>query len=787
MIRTYMRPTAAYNKLRVARVLQQPVYIYGATGYGKTELVRQYLGNRKYVVFSCAESNWELEKLAAEPSDKKTIVVIEDLHLLINEERRQQVVDLAHRQEIWLLMLSRCKAPAWLAEIFLEQNVLIITEEDLSWDRETIRAYLEQLHIQLEEEKLERLHRESEGNAQAVKQTALRLLEGREIGSELTTDVSKIFSDYLERVVMAQWESEVVDFLLQMSVVDSFTLPLAEMITGNARVSSVLERAMETGNFIKREHDVYYIRPILLQALRNQANKKLGTEELRQYMHHAAVYYELQGQDLMALELYERCGSKSGIRNLLIRNAKQHPGNGHYFEMRRFYFQLEESEIEKNVLLMGGMSMLCSMVMDIEKSEYWYQKLSQACKQERGSLRREIAAQLAYLDISLPHRGSAGLLEILQKIPALMFEHGVHMPELSVTSNLPSTMNGGKDFCHWSKRDRELAATIGKLVERVLGRYGKGLVHAALGESLYEKGEDPYEVLSHLSKAQLETEADGRLEIAFAAVGVQVRLYLSDGNSQTAKELLYSFQTKVEKEQIVQILSNLEALRCRIALYEGDTQTIEAWMEQAPDENKEFDTLDRYRYLTKVRCQIAAGLYKQAFALLEKIKFYAEVNDRRYIRMEVGVLTAIVRSRLGVAWQEDFLQTLREIGSYHFIRIVSEEGAAALELLEKVKRMCAEDEKIEVQWLEKLYTETAKMARRYPVYLGHQFAEIPNFSEMALQILRLQADGLSITKIAEALHMNPRTVKYHAQENYRKLQASNKSEALLAARNLNLL
>lgn len=243
----------------------------------------------------------------------------------------------------------------------------------------------------------------------------------------------------------------------------------------------------------------------------------------------------------------------------------------------------------------------------------------------------------------------------------------------------------------------------------------------------------------------------------------------------------------MEKEQIVQILSNLEALRCRIALYEGDTQTIEAWMEQAPDENKEFDTLDRYRYLTKVRCQIAAGLYKQAFALLEKIKFYAEVNDRRYIRMEVGVLTAIVRSRLGVAWQEDFLQTLREIGSYHFIRIVSEEGAAALELLEKVKRMCAEDEKIEVQWLEKLYTETAKMARRYPVYLGHQFAEIPNFSEMALQILRLQADGLSITKIAEALHMNPRTVKYHAQENYRKLQASNKSEALLAARNLNLL
>ena len=71
MIRTYMRPTAAYNKLRVARVLQQPVYIYGATGYGKTELVRQYLGNRKYVVFSCAESN--LRKVANKPKTAKPV------------------------------------------------------------------------------------------------------------------------------------------------------------------------------------------------------------------------------------------------------------------------------------------------------------------------------------------------------------------------------------------------------------------------------------------------------------------------------------------------------------------------------------------------------------------------------------------------------------------------------------------------------------------------------------------------------------------------------------------
>ena len=78
-------------------------------------------------------------------------------------------------------------------------------------------------------------------------------------------------------------------------------------------------------------------------------------------------------------------------------------------------------------------------------------------------------------------------------------------------------MNGGKDFCHWSKYDRELAVSAGKLVAGILGRYGKGLVNVALGESLYEKGGDTYEVLSLLTRGEMETLGGGMAEIAFAA------------------------------------------------------------------------------------------------------------------------------------------------------------------------------------------------------------------------------------------------------------------------------
>ena len=68
-------------------------------------------------------------------------------------------------------------------------------------------------------------------------------------------------------------------------------------------------------------------------------------------------------------------------------------------------------------------------------------------------------------------------------------------------------MNGGKDFCEWSKHDREIALSAGKIVCAFLGQYGKGLVNAALAESFFEKGGDPYEVISLVSKAKLEAAA----------------------------------------------------------------------------------------------------------------------------------------------------------------------------------------------------------------------------------------------------------------------------------------
>ena len=101
------------------------------------------------------------------------------------------------------------------------------------------------------------------------------------------------------------------------------------------------------------------------------------------------------------------------------------------------------------------------------------------------------------------------MIDLLKNADLLIHNKKVVLPELSVTSNLPSLMNGGKDFCEWSKWDTELALTIGKPVEFVLEKYGKGLVYLALAESYLEKGKDIFEIFSKAEKGRMDAERGG--------------------------------------------------------------------------------------------------------------------------------------------------------------------------------------------------------------------------------------------------------------------------------------
>ena len=89
------------------------------------------------------------------------------------------------------------------------------------------------------------------------------------------------------------------------------------------------------------------------------------------------------------------------------------------------------------------MSMLQSMLLNEEESERWYQELKLFATEKSGGVKRAAEARLLYLDIALPHRGIISMTDLLKHAGLLIAERKMILPEFSVTSNMPSMMNGG--------------------------------------------------------------------------------------------------------------------------------------------------------------------------------------------------------------------------------------------------------------------------------------------------------------------------------------------------------
>lgn len=808
----YIRPKRALRRLKAAEEENITAYIYGVSGVGKTELIIRYLKQRKYQMFDAARvSAEELEKIAE--SGRRKIVVIDNLHDLAMEEEceeiKKAIISLVEREDVWLILSGRCAVPPWLAAVRYREVFYVIEESELLFDEAQIQQYLEQTGMILTPQQMVIEKKYCFGFPLGWYITwdvyeQIRQREGikdgevlpDELFSELVERGLSQMWDYLDWHVYDNWDIRIQEFLMEVSIVDSFSARLAEMITGRNNVESILSRVKWLGNFMieRTENDevIYEFRKEMRISMRRRLKRKYNKEQIRALYENAGLCYQLNKEPLLALEMYQKAGEKERIASLLIENARTAPNNGYYYQLKKYYLELSEEKICTSPELMSGMSMLQSLLLNIEESEKWYHKLETYAKEHTGRERRQAKSKLLYLEIGLPHRGSEDMIEILKKAHLLLLDKQVSLQEFSVTSNQASQMNGGKDFCEWSKKDRELAKSIGRLVEFVLGKYGKGLVNLALSESFFEKGEDNYEVAALANKGRMQAEAGGKLEQCFVADGMLAWLHIITGKVTEAEELLCRFYQKAEKEGAVRLLPNIETFLIRCALYGQKKAEIEKWMKKIPDEEQEFSIYDRFHYLTKIRVYLQNGRNEQAYNLLLKCEYYAKVMKRTYITIEVKLLMAIVQYRIGdERWNETLCEGLKMAEEYHFVRIVTREGAAIRPLLaqcswEPSRGEEKEEGKRNRQFWKQVLEETEKMTRFYPGYLKAGIETVV-LSETMLEVLKLQADGLSKEKIAEKLNMSVSNVKYHTQQIYKRLGVSNKAEAVMEAGKRGLL
>ena len=752
-------------------------------GFGKTALADALLSGRNVLRLNASAADFALPA----PSDGWDILLIDDFQQISSDDNGQALCELIRSDPARrFVLLSRGAPPGYLTAFLYSGLMTTLEADDLLFDREDIRKYFSGCGIPVTDSEIGGILRESVGYPLGIAVTARCMSGGKPFGPEIVARAFReVVSDF-EDAIYRRFDLPVRQFLLELAPIERFHPEMARMVTGDPHAGSRLDWLLSHTTMLRYD-DMQHFRfwPQFRDFLLWEMAREYSEEKRRALFSRGALYYELKEDYAHALECYTRCGDHAKVSELLVRNAELHPGMGHYSEMEKYYRSLPEAEIAASPALMQGMSMLCALSMDYDGSRRWYQELQEFARRcgKDDAAGKQARSRLAWLDISLPQRGVEGLTETIPAVFRLMTNKEVSLPSFSVTSALPSIMNGGKDFSAWSKRDDLLYQTLRIPVEAILGRDGVGLADCAVAESKFEKGENITGRMLTILPRISEIHQRGTPDMEFAVNGLLARSLLAAGQSGDAYRTVESLRTKFAEEGQERFLPNMDAMLVRIALHTGDLDYADTWYrERAPRNPMRINIMKRYQYLTQAMVELADGKPGAAMLTLSPLEAYIQNCGRHIDGIHLNILTAIslYRSK-DETWRQRLTDALDTAAEYHFIRTVSVYGAAVLPLLEKL------DWSGSARWRKQLMDDVRLQAAYYPRFLEPRLAPGEALTPTELQILHLICADKSNAEIGQIMDIKLPTVKTHVSHILDKLDVKRRSEAKTAAKRLRLI
>ena len=752
-------------------------------GFGKTVLADALLRGRNVLRQSAADPDCAIPPSAQDWD----ILLIDDLQFMQEEAGQQALCELIRSSpERHFVLLSRGVPPGCLTAFQYTGLMTVLEADDLLFDAGDVRRLFQLSGVNVTDSEIDGILKESVGYPLGVAITARCMSPDKPWTPEL---VARVFHEvflYFETAIYRRFDLPVRRFLLELAPFESFDLEMARMVSGDPRAGERLDWIFRYTTMLRyddcqRFHFWSGFRAFLLWEMEREY-----TEEKRKALiSRGGLYYELKEDYAHALECYTSGGDHSKVSELLVRNAELHPGMGHYAEMEKYYRSLPEAEILASPSLMQGMSMLCALVMDYEGSERWYgelQKFVEHCGRQDAA-GKQARGRLAWLDISLPQRGVKGLTETIPAVFRLLTNKEVALPSFSVTSALPSIMNGGKDFSEWSKKDDLLYKTLRLPVEAVLGRDSVCLADCAIAESKFEKGEDVAGRMLSLLPQMNEVRNHGTSDMEFAVSGLLARSQLANGQPTDARRTIEVLHECFVERGLTRFLPNMDAMLCRIDMHTGDLDAADAWYrEKAPREPTHLNVMRRYQYLTQAMVELADGRPDAALLTLAPLEPYIQNCARIIDGIHLNVLTAIaLRRKKDERWRERLTAALDAATEYRFIRTVSVYGTAVLPLLEALNW---DGDKA---WSKRLMAAVRMQATFYPHFLESRLAPGEELTPTELQILHLICADKSNAEIAQIMDVKLPTVKTHVSHILDKLDVKRRAEARTAAKKLRLI
>lgn len=769
---------------------------------------------------------------AGEQAPNHVAFVLDDYHSIeddaIHDALNFLLDHLPHK--LHFILASRSDPPLRLARYRARGQLLEIRADDLHFTREETADFLNRsMELGLLPHEISSLHAETEGWAAGLQLAALTLRRRhRPQRLPAVSGRQRFIADYLREDVLDHLPSDVQDFLLKTSILDSLCGSLCDAVTGKQNGQTMLESLERENLFITpldHERTWFRIHPLFAEFLRSELDRRFPgeAEELHR---RASAWFNAHDLPEQAFRHAVAGDHAEGVIEILNTYLQAKLVGGEFKVVERWIEALPAAWFEAYPVLdlmraallasAGAFEACVRLVDDVER------RLAPAEREEkRWQLARVLAMRCffaciqndmtqaeVYADRALRELsdedvgfrpgiyGALGdsyrrnrrweearecylkALEVTHS-PTVR-THSVHvfgaLADLELRQGRLQNASG-----YWKKA---LAATQEREIWGRLPLPVIGWVYIRMGELLYEWNqlEDAWD---HLSRGLERAELGGDLRALIAGYLIAARLKLTEGDIEAASEHLEKARSLVDRSKFPEWISQFERFQLEFWLAQDRLRAAVNWS----DEMTGSAALEDRPESVVVRLAIARVLIVKgdglslanAQTLLKQLLETAEQEGQTRITIEGLALKSLASWRLGerAAAMTSLERALRLAEPEGYVRLFADLGLPMARLLqEALSREVMPD-----------YGEKLLAAFRDDLSLVKATAApLPEpLTDREQEVLKLIAAGLTNREVAEVLVVSPETVKKHTSNIYGKLGVGNRTEAAARGRELDLL
>lgn len=766
-------PVRLSHTLRRALSEYKIIFLSAAAGWGKTTALRQ-----------CVKEEC-CRYIPVEPgrtprfSAKEALVILDDFHRL-SPELEKRMAEIIHRspKRQHLVLLSRGPLPDYLLPYQLSGNLRLLTAEQMVLGGDEILQLANFRDISLTKGDLRRICHETKGYPPYIC-FMLDMLPETGLSPEGLKCSRRQLYAYFDVVLFHRWDRPTRKVMLSSAYVQTITTSWVETVLGERNAWKLLFHiSRSTGLLQEKAGDVWsYSDPeLLLPYLRWKAEQELAQEEIRQLHMLGGAWCAEQGDYAGAVKHYGAAGNRSEVIKTLIQAVQNAARPFVLCQLSDSLHSLTESEIRTAPELAFAMGRISMLYLWPKQAKYWFSVLEEQAAE--GTYTRAVR-YLFYLGLCLPWTDN-GPKSPEHSLPSYLGDR----PVISPTAGLPSVLRGERDLSGLMRHPADSGQQwLPRIFAAALGGRADSVAQLLEVEYRLEQGENVTPSLFQWHPLQLRIQEQGALDLEFVCVVLTARSLCVEGQFSEAAAFLLRFRQQAEAAGADELLSNIDAARCRIALME-DRMYVEHWLAQQPPTGGVFSVLDGYRLMTRVRCHIKRAEYRTALLFLGQMLVGYERCDRTLDQMEGLILAAICCRHLGESGWRDYLGRALSLGqSCHYTAVFAQEGAALMPLLEEY----TPDGTVSSQYWFDIMRGTIKQAALSPAYLRPERSLAQPLTPAEHTILTLLICRKSVQEMGQIMGIQVSTVRTHLHHLFSKLGVHSQKQARQAAVQLGLV